>query len=388
MPPSQGRQVGAARRIPIIRHQDPSRIETLRCLRSSALAFECHLNTAQCVVPYLMANISGVVGTQRAASNFKKVREDPTGIGPVIINEELAAESEAANIIATICTAPPAQRSQDQIEQLIQTLLVFPFFGQLPETNMYTFSKHATLANVSHGQEIRFDMQGSVTSLKPTTPSSLMRDAKLGSLMPPPTPMRRVWLFLLQGNVSQYTLKERDDTDGLFASTASKILLNSFLAGDCIAMDPHGSLYTEADSLACMLVVPEAAFGDMSRLIVAYSSFRSFFCSRPCDRSMKQIQSRHKELQRAFPQSEFLKDLSAQDALAALRYARWSRPKASVPVYIQGAPNASAFFVLGGAMEYLHQPQGTEIDVHGFNSGTATMKKVGPVISYFVSISW
>jgi hypothetical protein len=81
-------------------------------------------------------------------------------------------------------------------------------------------------------------------------------------------------------------------------------------------------------------------------------------------------------LQRAFPHSEFLKDLSAQDALGLLRYARWSRPEALVPVYIQGTPNTAAFFVLSGTVEYLHQPQGSEVDVQGFNSGTATLKKV------------
>jgi hypothetical protein len=332
--------------------------------------------------------IFSVIGSQRAASNLKKLREDPTGIGPVVIAEELAAESEAANVIATICTTPPAHRSQEQIEQLIQTLLVFPFFGQLPEANMYTFSKHATLSNVSNGQEIRFNMQGSVTSLKPVTPSSLMQPAKLGAgAHVPPTPMRRVWLFLLQGSVSQYALKEGDCTEAMFASTNSKKIINSFIAGDCLAIDPRASVYTEADSLACMLVVPESALGDMSRLIMAYSSFRSFFCSRPCDRSIKQIQSRHKELQRAFPQSEFLKDVSAQDALGLLRYARWSRPKALTPVYIQGTPNTAAFFVLSGAMEYLHQPQGTEVDAQGFHSGTTTLKKVSPSATKCISLS-
>jgi hypothetical protein len=325
----------------------------------------------------LMASISGVLGSQRAASNLKKLRDEPTGIGPVIITEELAAESEAANIVATICTTPPSQRSQDQIERLIQTLLAFPFFGQLSESSMYTFSKHATLANVNNGQEIRFDVQGSATSLKPVTPSSLMQTTKLASILPvPPTPMRRVWLFLLQGAVSQYALKDINDSDGLFASSTSKKIVNSFLAGDCLAIDPRASVYTEADSLACMLVVPELAFGDMSRLIMAYSSFRSFFCSRPCERSLKQIHIRHKELQRAFPHSEFLKDLSAQDALGLLRYARWSRPEAMLPVYIQGTPNTAAFFVLSGTVEFLHQPQGTEVDVQGFNSGTAMLKKV------------
>jgi len=125
-----------------------------------------------------------------------------------------------------------------------------------------------------------------------------------------------------------------------------------------------------------MLVVPEMAMGDTSRLIIAYSSFRAFFCSRPCDRSLQQIQARRKELQRAFPHSEFLKDLSAQDALGVLRYARWQRPKALVPVYVQGLDNHAAFFVLVGTMEYLHQPQGVEVDINGFNAGTATLKKV------------
>jgi hypothetical protein len=323
------------------------------------------------------SSISGIIASQRAVSNLKKLREDPTGIGSVDIAEELAAETEAANIIATICTTSPAQRSQEQIEILIQALLAFPFFGQLPETNMYTFSKHATLANVNSGQEIRFDVQGSVTSLKPLTPTSLLQPAKLGSVMHvPPTPMRRVWLFVLQGNLSQYAFKEGDDSDGLFSASASKKITNSFIAGDCFAVDHRASVYTEADSLACMLVVPELAFGDMSRLIMAYSSFRSFFCSRPCDRSLKQIQNRYKELQRAFPQSELLKDLSSQDAVGVLRYARWSRPKAQTPVYIQGTPNVAAFFVLCGTMEYLHQPQGTEVDSQGFNIGTATLKKV------------
>ncbi len=310
-------------------------------------------------MPAANMNIAGVLGVQRASSNFRKARDESTGIGPVTIVEELAAEAEAANIIAAICTTTPAQRSQEQIEQLIQTLLVFPFFGQLPETSMYTFCKHATLANVSNGQEIRFDRSSS--SLKPATPSSLLRSANLASSMPvPPTPFRRVWMFLLQGNVSQYMLKE--EGDDLHASTASKKFLSSFLTGDCVAIDPLASVYTEADSLACMLAVPEAVFGDMTRLITAYSSFRSFFCSAPRDRSLKQIQNWQKELQRAFPKSEFLKDLSAQDALGLLRYARWHRPKAPTPpLYTQGSANTAAFFVLSGSVEYLHQPQGAEV---------------------------
>ena len=323
-----------------------------------------------------MASILGAVGSHRASSTFKKLREDSTGIGPVSVNEELEAESEAANTIATICNTPPAQRSQEQIEKLIETLLVFPFFGQLPETSMYTFSKHATLVNVSNGQEIRFDRIGSVTSLKPVTPSSLCKPANVGSMMPvPPTPMRRVWMFILQGNISQYILKQGGEADGFFVSAASKQFVNSFVTGDCVAIDPHASVYTEADSLACMLVVPEMAFGDMARLITAYSSFRSFFCSRPCDRSINHIRLRHKELQRAFPQSEFLKDLTAVDSLGLLRYARWNRPKPLVPLYTQGSENVAAFFVLSGTVEYLHQPQGTEVDLQGFTSGTTTMKK-------------
>jgi hypothetical protein len=187
-----------------------------------------------------------------------------------------------------------------------------------------------------------------------------------------------VWMFLLQGNVSQYKLKDSSGGDGSFAPAVSRTLMSTFLTGDCIAIDPlaPSALYTEADSLACMLVVPEMAMGDTSRLIIAYSSFRAFFCSRPCDRSLQQIQVRHKELQRAFPHSEFLKDLSAQDALGVLRYARWHRPKALVPVYVQGLDNHAAFFVLVGTMEYLHQPQGVEVDINGFNAGTATLKKV------------
>jgi hypothetical protein len=322
-----------------------------------------------------MASILGAVGSHRASSTFKKIREEPTGIGPVSVKEELEAESEAANTIATLCNTPPAQRSQEQIERLIETLLVFPFFGQLPETNMYTFSKHATLANVSNGQEIRFDRVGSVTSLKPVTPSALCKPV-IGTMIPvPPTPMRRVWMFLLQGNISQYIVTQGGEGDGFFVSAASKKFVNSYATGDCVAIDPHASVYTEADSLVCMLVVPEAVFGDMTRLITCYSSFRSFFCSRPCDRSINQIQLRRKELQRAFPQSEFLKDLTAEDSLALLRYARWNRPKALVPVYTQGAENVAAFFILSGIVEYLHQPQGTEVDLQGFNSGTATMKK-------------
>ena len=326
-----------------------------------------------------MASLLGIIGTQKAASTFKKLKDDPNGIGPVEIPEELAMEADAANAIASICATPPAQRSQDQIEQIIQTLLSFPFFGQLPETNMYTFSKHATLATVSSGQEIRFSNHGSATSLKPTTPSSMQLHANRGSFVPvPPTPVRRVWMFLLQGNVSQYKLKDSSGGDGSFAPAVSRTLVSTFLTGDCIAIDPlaPSSLYTEADSLACMLVVPEMAMGDTSRLIIAYSSFRAFFCSRPCDRSLQQIQARHKELQRAFPHSEFLKDLSAQDALGVLRYARWHRPKALVPVYVQGLDNHAAFFLLVGTMEYLHQPQGVEVDIIGFNAGTATLKKV------------
>lgn len=323
-----------------------------------------------------MASILGAVGSHRASSTFKKLREDSNGIGPVSVQEELDAESDAANMIATICNTPPNQRSQEQIEKLIETLLIFPFFGQLPETNMYTFSKHATLINVSNGQEIRFDRVGSVTSLKPVTPSSLSKPAIVGSMMPvPPTPMRRVWIFILQGNISQYILKQGSEGDGFFVSSASKKLVNSFVGGDCVAIDPHAHVYTEADSLVCALVVPEMAFGDMARLITAYSSFRSFFCSRPCDRSINQIQMRHKELQRAFPHSEFLKDLTAADSLGLLRYARWNRPKPLVPLFIQGSENVAAFFILSGTMEYLHQPQGTEVDIQGFNSGTATMKK-------------
>ena len=324
-----------------------------------------------------MSSIAGILGAQRVSSNFRKTREESTGIGSVSIEDELLLETEAANTIVTICTTAPAQRSQEQIEQLIQTLLVYPFFGQLPDTNMYTFSKHATLANISNGQEIRFDRHASGTSLKPTTPSSLLRASNLASSMPAPaTPARRVWVFLLQGHVSQYVLKEASEGDGLFASTASKKLVGSFLSGDCIAMDPCAPLYTEADSLACMLVVPESAFGEMSRLITSYSSFRSFFCSRPCDRSLSQINHWHKELQRAFLQSEFLKDVSAEDAIGLLRYARWNRPKAMLPLYTQGSENSAAFFVLSGTVEYLHQPQGTEVDVLGFNSGTTTLKKV------------
>jgi hypothetical protein len=334
-----------------------------------------------------MSSIAGILGAQRASSNFRKTREDSTGIGPVSVEDELLAETEAANVIATICTTTPAQRSQEQIEQLIQTLLVYPFFGQLPDTNMYTFSKHATLANISSGQEIRFDRHAAGTSLKPTTPSSLLRSSNPASAMPAPaTPARRVWVFLLQGHVSQYVLKEASEGDGLFASTASKKLVGSFLAGDCIAMDPFAPLYTEADSLACMLVVPEAAFGDMSHLITAYSSFRSFFCSRPCDRSLSRIHYWHKELQRAFPRSEFLKDVSAEDAVGLLRYARWNRPKTLLPLYTQGSENSASFFVLSGTVEYLHQPQGTEVDVTGFQSGTATLKKVNSNVYYRVTM--
>jgi hypothetical protein len=318
-----------------------------------------------------MSGFLGTLGAHKASSNFKKSRDDRKGIGPVCIDDELAAEAAAANIIA----APPSKRSQEDIEQLIQTLLVFPFFGQLPEANLYLFSKHATLAEIGSGQEIRFHRNSPTTLLKPASPSESRHLSKIEHA--PATPMRRLWLFLLRGTVSMYALKDNSEADGSFAAAVSKTLLGSFSAGDCIAIDPHdpSPSYTEADSLTSILIVPESSFGNLAHLITAYSSLRAFFCSRPCDRSLNQIQLRHKELLRAFPHSEFLKDLSPEDALSVLRYAQWHRPKPFVPVLTQGEANNAAFFILSGTVEYFHQPQGTEVDLQGFIAGTATLKK-------------